>query len=64
MSSDHLGPALEDIEGRLRPLDPQAVLADQVIKPAVHLGTATTRYRVAVLAALRQRDNDNDDTRF
>jgi len=40
------------------------VLADQVINHAVHLAKATTRYRVAVLAALRQSDNDEQQRRL
>jgi hypothetical protein len=57
-------PELASERSLLRPLDPRAVLADQVIKHAVHLAKAMTRYRLAALAALRQRDNENHDTRF
>jgi len=43
----------------LRPLDPQAVLAEQLIELAARLAKATTRYRAAAIAALQAPDTDD-----
>jgi hypothetical protein len=43
----------------LRPLDRQAVLADQLIKLAARLANATISYRVAAIAALHAPDTDD-----
>ena len=52
-------PELASERSFLRPLDPQAVLADQLIQLGARLARATTRYRVAVIAALHRPDTDD-----
>jgi hypothetical protein len=52
-------PELAGERSLLRPLDPQAVLADQLIQLGARLARATTRYRVAVIAALHRPDTDD-----
>jgi hypothetical protein len=42
----------------LHPLDPQAALADRLIRHMGLLANATTRYQAAVLAALHEPDTD------
>jgi hypothetical protein len=53
---------LVDDRPRLRPLAPQAILADQLIKLGAHLAKTATDYRVVVIAALHAPDTD--DIRF
>ena len=53
-------PGLASERSLLHPLDPQAVLADQIVRHAARLATAITRYRTAVLAALHRPDTDDD----
>lgn len=43
----------------LRPLDPQAVLAEQLIELGARLTKATLDYRVATIAALQAPDTDD-----
>lgn len=43
------------------PLDLQATLADQLIRLAAVLASATARYQVAVLAALHEPDTGPED---
>lgn len=43
----------------LRPLEPQAILADQLIKLGTHLATTAAHYRVAVLASLHEPDAED-----
>lgn len=56
-------PGLASERSLLHPLDPQAVLADQLIEHGARLAMAMTRYRAAVLAALHRPDT-NDDLPF
>jgi hypothetical protein len=44
----------------LRPQDPQALLADDVVRHSAGLATAMTRYCAAVLAALHRPDTSDD----
>ena len=53
-------PDLESEPSYLRPPDPHAVLADQVIRLATRLEEATARYRAAVLADLHRPDARDD----
>jgi hypothetical protein len=53
-------PELTSEPSLLHPLDPQAVLADQIVRHGAHLAKAMTRYRAATLAALRRPDTDDD----
>lgn len=53
-------PGLASEPSLLHPLDPQAVLADQIVRHGARLATAMTRYRAAVLAALHRPDTDDD----
>jgi hypothetical protein len=51
-------PGLASERSLLHPLDPHAVLADQLIQHGARLAKAITRYRAAVLAALHRPDTD------
>jgi hypothetical protein len=53
-------PGLVSERSLLHPLDPQAVLADQLIQHGARLAKAMNRYRAAVLAALHHPDTDDD----
>jgi hypothetical protein len=53
-------PSLASQCSLLRPPDPQAVLADQIVRHGACLATAMTRYRAAILAALHRPDTDDD----
>jgi hypothetical protein len=53
-------PGLASERSRLHPLDPQAALADQIVRHGARLATAMTRYRAAVLTALHRPDTDDD----
>lgn len=43
----------------LRPLEPQAILADQLIKLGAHLAATASHYRAAVLASLLAPDDED-----
>jgi hypothetical protein len=43
----------------LRPLEPQAILADQLIKLSAYLATTAIHYRLAVIASLHAPDTDD-----
>jgi hypothetical protein len=53
-------PELASDESQQRRLDPQALLADQIVRHAARLTQALTRYRVATLAAIRRHNTSND----
>jgi hypothetical protein len=52
-------PELVSDRSYLRPLDPQAVVADQLIKLGARLTKAVTCYRAAAIAALHAPDTDD-----
>lgn len=54
-------PELVGERSHLHPLDLQATLAERLIRLATLLANATTRYQVAVLAALYEPDTGPDD---
>jgi len=56
-------PGLASEPSLLHPLDPQAILADQIVQQGACLAKAMARYRAAVLAALHRPDT-NDDLPF
>ena len=56
-------PELASEPSLLHPLDPQAVLADQIVQHGARLAQAMTRYRAATLAVLNRPDT-NDDLPF
>lgn len=43
----------------LRPIEPQAILADQLIKLGAHLATTASHYRLAVLALLHPAEDED-----
>jgi hypothetical protein len=43
----------------LRPLEPQAILADQLIKLGAHLAATASHYHAAVLASLHAPDDED-----
>ena len=52
-------PGLIDTHPLLRPIEPQAILADQLIKLGAHLAATASHYRTAVLALLQPTDADD-----
>lgn len=52
-------PELVGDRSYLRPLDPQVVVADQLIKLGARLTKAVTCYRAAAIAALHAPDTDD-----
>jgi hypothetical protein len=52
-------PELVSDHSYLRPLDPQVVVADQLIKLGARLTKAVTCYRAAAIAALHAPDTDD-----
>lgn len=54
-------PELVGERSHLHPLDAQATLAERLIRAATLLATATTRYQIAVLAALHEPDTGTED---
>jgi hypothetical protein len=55
-----LHPELVSEPSLLRPRDPQALLADHVVRHSAGLATAMTRYCAGVLAALHRPDTTDD----
>jgi hypothetical protein len=53
-------PGLIDPHPWLRPLEPQAILAEHLIKLGALLASTATHYRVAVLASLHAPDDAED----
>ena len=53
-------PGLAGESSLQHPLDPQAVLADQIVQHGARLAKAMTRYRAATLAALHRPDTGDD----
>lgn len=52
-------PDLVGDRSHLRPLDPQAVLADQIVRLGARLVKATNRYRAEAIARLHAPDTDD-----
>jgi hypothetical protein len=53
-------PGLAGEPSLLHPLDPQTVLADQIVQHGARLAKAMARYRAATLAALHHPDTGDD----